>query len=132
MKKDITCIVCPRGCQMVVTNVDGEFKVEGNTCNRGAKYGVNEVTNPQRVVTSTVKLQDSYLNMIPVKTQGAVPKDMVLDVMKVLSDITVTAPVKVGDVIVKNILDTGIDIVSAKTMENINDVLEDENLREAL
>ena len=131
MKKDITCIVCPRGCRMTVNNIDGQYIVEGNSCIRGSKYGVDEVTNPRRVITSTVRLNGSYLNMLPVKTDGSIPKDMVFDIMKVLSEITVTTPINVGDVIVKNILDTGIDIVSTKTMMNTADDFEEE-LRDAL
>ena len=131
MKKDITCIVCPRGCRMTVNNIDGQYIVEGNSCIRGSKYGVDEVTNPRRVITSTVRLNGSYLNMLPVKTAGSIPKDMMFDIMKVLAEITVTTPVNVGDVIVKNILDTGVDIVSTKTMMNTADDFEEE-LRDAL
>lgn len=131
MKKDITCIVCPRGCRMTVNNIDGQYIVEGNSCIRGSKYGVDEVTNPRRVITSTVRLNGSYLNMLPVKTDGSIPKDMVFDIMKVLSEITVTTPINVGDVIVKNVLDTGVDIVSTKTMMNTADDFEEE-LRDAL
>lgn len=131
MKKDITCIVCPRGCRMTVNNIDGQYIVEGNSCIRGSKYGVDEVTNPRRVITSTVRLNGSYLNMLPVKTAGSIPKDMMFDIMKVLAEITVTTPVNVGDVIVKNVLDTGVDIVSTKTMMNTADDFEEE-LRDAL
>lgn len=131
MKKDITCIVCPRGCRMTVNNIDGQYIVEGNSCIRGSKYGIDEVTNPRRVITSTVRLNGSYLNMLPVKTAGSIPKDMVFDIMKVLSEITVTTPINVGDVIVKNVLDTGVDIVSTKTMMNTADDFEEE-LRDAL
>lgn len=131
MKKDITCIVCPRGCRMTVNNIDGQYIVEGNSCIRGSKYGIDEVTNPRRVITSTVRLNGSYLNMLPVKTDGSIPKDMVFDIMKVLSEITVTTPINVGDVIVKNVLDTGVDIVSTKTMMNTADDFEEE-LRDAL
>ena len=131
MKKDITCIVCPRGCRMTVNNIDGQYIVEGNSCIRGSKYGIDEVTNPRRVITSTVRLNGSYLNMLPVKTDGSIPKDMVFDIMKVLAEITVTTPVNVGDVIVKNVLDTGVDIVSTKTMMNTADDFEEE-LRDAL
>ena len=116
---------------MTVNNIDGQYIVEGNSCIRGSKYGVDEVTNPRRVITSTVRLNGSYLNMLPVKTDGSIPKDMVFDIMKVLSEITVTTPINVGDVIVKNVLDTGVDIVSTKTMMNTADDFEEE-LRDAL
>lgn len=118
--RNITCTVCPMGCSLVVSKVDGEYKVEGNTCKRGAKYGVEEVTNPRRVITTTVKLNGSYLNLLPVKTNDSVPKELMFDIMKLLDNVEVNAPVSVGDVIVKDVLGTGVDVVSAKSMESLN------------
>lgn len=132
MKREITCIVCPKGCQMTVNNIEGQYIVEGNGCMRGLKYGVDEVTSPKRMVTSTVRLEGAYLNMLPVKTSTSIPKDLVFEVMKILSTINITAPVKVGDIIVKNILDTGVDIVSTKTISNICESYGKEELRKVL
>lgn len=132
MKREITCIVCPKGCQMTVDNIDGQYVVDGNSCIRGSRYGVDEVTNPKRMITTTVRLEGSYLNMLPVKTSSSVPKDMVFDIMHILSTIKITAPVNVGDIIVENILDTGVDIVSCKTMNNIDLACEKEKLRKIL
>ncbi|WP_206001553.1 DUF1667 domain-containing protein [Paraclostridium dentum] len=132
--KNVTCTVCPMGCSLVVSKVDGEYKVEGNTCKRGAKYGVEEVTNPRRVITTTVKLSGSYLNLLPVKTNDSVPKELMFDIMKVLDKVCVGAPVNVGDVIVKDILGTGVDIVSSKSMESMNtsDKNSDHELRDCI
>lgn len=116
MENNITCIVCPIGCSLVVTKLDNRYKVEGNTCKRGEKYGVEELTNPKRVVTSTVRLEGSYLNLLPVKTKESIPKDMIFDIMKELDKIVIIPPINVGDIIIKNILDTGVDIVSSKTI----------------
>lgn len=132
MKREITCIVCPKGCQMLVSNIDGQYIVEGNSCIRGAKYGVDEVTSPKRMITSTVRLEGDYLNMLPVKTSVSVPKDLVFEIMNILSTIKITAPVKVGDIIVKNILDTGVDIVSTKTISNVCQEYENDELRKIL
>lgn len=132
MKREITCIVCPKGCQMIVNNIDGQYIVEGNSCIRGAKYGVDEVISPKRMITSTVRLKGAYLNMLPVKTSASVPKDLVFEIMNILSTIKITAPVKVGDIIVKNILDTGVDIVSAKTISNVCKGYENDELRKIL
>ena len=117
--RNITCTVCPMGCSLVVSKVDGEYKVEGNTCKRGAKYGVDEVTNPRRVITTTVKLNGGYLNLLPVKTNDSVPKKLMFEIMKLLDNVLVNAPVNVGDVIVKDVLGTGVDVVSAKSMESL-------------
>ena len=101
---------------------------------RGAKYGVEEVTNPRRVITTTVKLSGSYLNLLPVKTNDSVPKELMFDIMKVLDKVCVGAPVNVGDVIVKDILGTGVDIVSSKSMESMNtsDKNSDHELRDCI
>lgn len=113
---DLTCIVCPMGCSLKVTKLEDGYKVEGNTCKRGEKYGVEELTNPRRVVTTTVKLNGSYLNLLPVKTEDSIPKGMIFEIMEELDKIVVKAPIKVGDVIVENILGTGVNVVSAKAV----------------
>ena len=116
MVREVTCIVCPVGCRMTITEENGEYTFEGNACKRGEKYGMEEITNPKRVVTTTVKLEGSYLPLLPVKTQEPIPKGMIMDIMKELDQVTIKAPVSVGDIIVENILDTGVDIVSTKDM----------------
>ena len=117
IKTELTCIVCPMGCHLNVEQSEDGFKVEGNTCKRGEKYAVQELTNPTRVITTTVKLENSYLQLLPVKTEDPIPKGMIFDIMEALDKIIVNAPVKVGDVIVENILDTGVNVISAKTMD---------------
>lgn len=113
---NITCIVCPMGCSLQVTKLENGYKVEGNTCKRGEKYGVEELTNPRRVITTTVKLNGSYLNLLPVKTEDSIPKGIIFEIMEELDKITVTAPINVGDAIVENILGTGVNVVSAKAV----------------
>jgi len=113
---NITCIVCPMGCPLKVTKLDNEYKVEGNTCKRGEKYGVEELTNPKRVITTTVKLNGSYLNLLPVKTEDSIPKGMMFEIMEELDKITVTSPINVGDIIVENVLGTGVNVVSTKAI----------------
>ena len=117
IKTELTCIVCPMGCHLNVEQLEEGFKVEGNICKRGEKYAVQELTNPTRVITTTVKLENSYLQFLPVKTEDPIPKGMIFDIMEALDKIIVNAPVKVGDVIVENILDTGVNVISAKTMD---------------
>ena len=119
IKTELTCIVCPMGCHLNVEQSEEGFKVEGNTCKRGEKYAVQELTNPTRVITTTVKLENSYLQLLPVKTEDPIPKGMIFDIMEALDKVRVNAPVKVGDVIVENILDTGVNVISAKTMDVI-------------
>ncbi|MGL5330356.1 MAG: DUF1667 domain-containing protein [Peptostreptococcaceae bacterium] len=113
---DITCIVCPMGCSLVVDKIDDDYKVSGNSCKRGIKYGIDELTNPKRVITTTVKLDNSYLSLLPVKTEDSIPKDMMFEIMEELDSIKVSAPINVGDIIVENILGTGVNIVSTKAV----------------
>ena len=116
IKTELTCIVCPMGCHLNVEQSEEGFKVEGNTCKRGEKYAVQELTNPTRVITTTVKLENSYLQLLPVKTEDPIPKGMIFDVMKEINKASVKLPIKVGDVIIEDVLGTGVSIVSAKTV----------------
>ncbi|SHK09864.1 CxxC motif-containing protein [Clostridium cavendishii DSM 21758] len=114
MEKELICICCPMGCHLKV-NLD-EKKVTGNTCPRGAAYGINELTNPVRVVTSTVKINGAIHRVLPVKTKEPIKKELIFKCMEALRDVEVNSPVKVGDVIIENILGTGVDIVAARNM----------------
>ncbi|MEG1256110.1 DUF1667 domain-containing protein [Clostridium sp.] len=117
MIKELICISCPMGCHLKV-NVETK-EVTGNTCKRGEVYGINEVTNPMRVVTTTVKVKNGELPVIPVKTKVAIGKALNFKVMEVLNSIEVEAPVKVGDVIVENILGTGVDVVATRNIKAV-------------
>lgn len=115
MIKELICIVCPRGCHLEI-DVDNGYKVSGNSCPRGIEYGVKELTSPTRVVTSTVKIKGGIHNRLPVKTNGAIPKGLNFECMKLLDDVEVSSPVKVGDVIIENVLGTGIDLIATRNM----------------
>ena len=114
--KELICIVCPNGCHLKVEEEKG-CAVTGAKCDRGAQYGKTELTNPTRVVTSTVKLVSCGSCRLPVKTNLAVPKSKIFDIMDVINEITASAPVCTGDVLVENILGTGADLVACKTVE---------------
>lgn len=115
-ERTLTCIRCPRGCAVTVTLEDGTVvSVRGNSCPRGDAYARAEVTNPMRVVTTTVPVRGSEIeHMVSVKTAGDVPKGRVFDVVKALRGIEVTAPVRIGDVILADVAGTGVDVVATK------------------
>ncbi len=115
-KRRLTCIRCPRGCALEVTLVDGVVAtVTGNSCRRGDVYARAEVTNPTRVVTSSVPVAGSATaHMVSVKTAGDVPKGAVFSVMEALRDVTVQAPVRIGDVALANVAGTGVDVVATR------------------
>lgn len=117
-KTELTCIRCPIGCMLTVTeDRDGTIIVTGNTCNRGEEYGKKETTDPTRIVTSTVKVKNGIRPVVSVKTKGDIPKGKIGDCMKALKGIEAEAPVRIGDIILKNVAGTGVDIVATK---NIN------------
>lgn len=113
---ELVCINCPLGCHLTVTKENDEIKVTGNNCPRGEKYAINEMTCPMRTLTSTVKIKGSIHDSLPVITSGQIPKEKMFDVMKALKGVEVKAPVKVNDVIIKNVCDLGVDIIASRSM----------------
>lgn len=112
MKRELTCIICPRGCSLTV-DIDGEKTcVSGNGCPKGEKYGIEECTHPTRTVTSIVRVENRKNTMVSVKTASTVPKENVFDVMEIIRKTSVKAPVKIGDIILTDIY--GTDIIVTK------------------
>ena len=112
----LTCIGCPLGCSISVSLSDnGEVsEITGNACKKGEEYARKEVTNPSRVVTSIVKINNGDVNMVSVKTAEDIPKGKIFDCMEALKKVTVTAPVQIGEVIIKNVCGTGVDVIATK------------------
>ncbi len=118
INRNIVCTVCPVGCEIHVFGKDkNDLSVEGNKCKRGKAYSINEVIQPKRVLTSTVVVKNGKLKRLPVKSKGYIPKKYIFDAMRIINDITVTAPVSMGDVIINNILGLGIDVISCRNIE---------------
>ncbi|MCQ2489560.1 MAG: DUF1667 domain-containing protein [Clostridia bacterium] len=113
-ERNLICIACPRGCAIKVTLDDNKevVNIEGATCKNGEEYARNEVTHPMRNLTSTIKVTGGIANVAPVRTNGDIPKELLFDAMKVINQASVAAPVHVGDVVIPNILDTGIDVIA--------------------
>jgi CxxC motif-containing protein len=119
-KIELTCIGCPMGCAIRVTMEGGTvIEITGNTCNRGAEYAKKEVTNPTRIVTSSVRVCGSKTGAVTVscKTRTDVPKGKMFEVVKGLKNVSVAAPVRIGDVIQHNAAGTGVDIIATKSVE---------------
>lgn len=117
MKNYYTCIVCPRSCDLVVEEKDGTCTVSGNSCKRGEEYGLNEHLHPKRMVTTTVKIIGGNARCLPVVSSGPVPKEKLPDCLDWLYTIKVEAPVHLHDVIVENILGTGVNVLAARDAE---------------
>lgn len=112
----LTCINCPLGCPLEVRQENNEYIVTGNSCIRGKKYALEEISNPTRILTTTVRVKNG-MQMLSVKSNGGIEKDKIFDCIDVLRNIEVIAPIRINEVIVKNILNSGIDIIATKTIE---------------
>lgn len=112
-----TCINCPLSCALELTEEDGEvLEVTGADCKVGEKYAREEFENPRRTVSTTVKVQGGVLPLLPVVSAAPIPKTLVKDAVRVLSKVTVNAPVSDGQVIYPDILGTGVDVVASRPL----------------
>lgn len=126
-KIPLTCIICPMGCSMEVeveveTGADGQKKVlsvKDNGCKRGEQYANKELQNPTRTLTTTIKVNGGELPVVPVKTAGEVPKKMLLQCMEVVRRASCRAPVKRGDILLYDILGTGINVVACADVKKM-------------
>lgn len=116
-KVNLVCIGCPLGCSLEVAMKDGKVEsVSGNNCPNGDRYARREMTCPMRSVTSVVRVTGGTLRVVSVKTAGEVPKGKIFDCVRALKEIDVSAPVRIGDVILKNVAGTGVDVVATKNV----------------
>ena len=117
--RELTCINCPMGCRITV-KLDGDsiLSVEGNTCIRGDIYARAEVTAPVRTVTTTIKVVNGVQDRISCKTKAPVPKEKIFEVMEAINKAVCKAPIKIGDVLIENVADTGIPVVATKYVDN--------------
>ena len=116
MKRNLTCIVCPIGCQLSVTLENGVVtEVTGNTCPRGKQYAIDECTNPVRTVTTTARMVNG--GVIPVKTDSPIPKELMFECMKEIDRSVVTLPAQIGDVVIENLLGTGANVIVTANMK---------------
>ena len=114
--RDLICIVCPKGCRLKVDEAN-DYAVTGNRCPRGLAYGREELVNPTRVLTTTVRLTGGSLCRCPVRSNGAIPKDKIAQAMAILNAVTLQAPVRVGQIAVENLLDTGCDVIVTRDID---------------
>lgn len=116
-KLELICIGCPLGCPLSVTMENGEVReVTGNTCKRGDAYARKEVTNPTRIVTSTVKVKGGRLAMASVKTASDIPKGRIFDCVKALQTVELAAPVRIGQVVLEDVAGTGVPVIATKNV----------------
>ncbi|MBU7013229.1 MAG: DUF1667 domain-containing protein [Theionarchaea archaeon] len=113
-----TCIKCPLSCQIELIEDNGTvLEIRGCTCNQGEQYALDEFSNPLRIVTTTVRVTEGILPVVPVRSQAPLPKSLIADCVSVLNTTEVEAPVTCGQIVCSNILDTGIDVVASRDLE---------------
>ena len=108
--REMTCLECPRGCQLMID--EGTLEVTGNSCPKGEAFARSEITNPMRVLTTTVVIRSRNEKMLPVRTQDPIPKSSMAAAMNYIKNVRVKAPVEVGDIIVSDLADTGVPLIA--------------------
>jgi CxxC motif-containing protein len=117
MKKEMICIGCPMGCYVTVDYFGTKLRnVSGNRCKVGLEYAEKEISNPQRTLTTTVKVKHGHLPLVSVRTNKPIPKNRIFEAMNLLANVEVEAPIKIGEPIIQNILDIGINIIATKNI----------------
>jgi CxxC motif-containing protein len=117
MTREFICIVCPNSCRLTVTETAGSITVSGNECPRGEKHGIHEYREPTRMLTTTVAIAGGVLPRLPVISREEVPKALIGRCLRVLYKMKVSAPLKCGDIIVKNICNSGVDVIASRSMD---------------
>ncbi len=112
--RELICIRCPRGCHL---SVDDNGNVSGNSCPLGKEYALEEVNDPKRMVTSFVRVSNRRDTMLSVRTSKPISKNLMFKVMDEINKVKVKAPVEIGKVLIKNIFDTGVDIIATNSID---------------
>lgn len=117
-QENLICISCPVGCHLdIEIPSEGEWKITGNKCKRGITYAKAELTNPVRILTSTVKIENAHLKRLPVRSNDPIPKKLMFQAMELINTTVVQGPVTMGDILIENILDTGVNIIASRSMD---------------
>lgn len=117
-KHHLLCIVCPEGCEMEIEEENGELLFPQGICRRGQEYARQEIYNPCRVLTTTVKVSNANIAMLPVRTSQPIPKAKLIDAMRQIASITVDTPVSVGEVICEDIVNTGVVLLACREIQS--------------
>jgi len=119
-KKEITCIVCPIGCKILVKTNGKDFEIcNGNKCKKGIEYAKSEALDPRRMLTSSVLVNNGEWPLVSVKSSKSVPKNKIIQVLKLIKKAKVDAPIKLGQSIIKNVANTRIDIIATKSIKKL-------------
>ena len=119
-EKEITCIVCPLGCKILVKTDGKNFEIsDGQKCRRGIEYARSEALDPRRMLTSSILVKNGKWPLVSVKSSKPVPKHKVSDVLKEIKKSSVQAPVNLGQIVIKNVAGTKIDMITTKSINKL-------------
>lgn len=110
--KELTCIVCPNGCRILAELQNGHFVFSGNRCARGLEFAGTELTAPMRSITTTVRTAFQEFPVLPVRTNGEVPKEMITDIIRELAKVLISEKIGIGETVAANILSSGVDVIA--------------------
>lgn len=117
-QKEITCIICPIGCKILIKMDGNKINLaEGSKCKRGLEYAKNEALDPKRMLTTSVLVENGKWPLVSVKSSKVVPKEKIFDILNEIKEKKIKAPVFSGQIIIKNVANTSIDIIATKTIE---------------
>lgn len=125
--KKLVCIVCPNSCELSIEETADGINVSGNKCKRGIKFATDEMTAPKRTISSVVKTAFKEVPVLPVRVSDEIPKEKIFDVMNEINHVTVKKKLKRGDVIIKNVLSLGVDVIA--TSDVLQSVAEEEKTK---
>ena len=115
MEKHLTCISCPIGCYLTAVVEDGTVhSISGNKCKLGITYAESELTNPLRMVTTTIKVKNGIQSLVSVKTESSIPKGKIFEALNELKTVELEAPIKIADVVLANVANTAVDVIATK------------------
>lgn len=117
MKKDMICIVCPRGCHLHAEGADDQWVITGNMCPRGIDYAQSEMMHPMRMLTSTVRVIASQYTRLSVQTSAPIPKELLRKAMDELNGIAVNVPIHRGDIIKSHLLGLEVDLIATRSID---------------
>jgi CxxC motif-containing protein len=113
---EIICVACPHGCRLEATRKDGDILISNAGCKRGQEYAINEIKDPRRMVASTVQVNNGVHPLLPVSTSAPFPKGQITDLLREIRKVEISAPIKMGQVVLENVLNTGIDVVASRDL----------------
>jgi CxxC motif-containing protein len=116
----LTCIICPRGCEMEVEKKNGQWTVTGNECKRGENYALQEASEPVRTLTTSLPITGGDYEMVSVKTAEPIPKGKITEALKALEGMTLSAPIGIGQSIIPDIAGTGVDLVATRQVQVVD------------